>query len=264
MGKRIGVFDSGLGGLTVLKELIKEFPNESFYYFGDTKNNPYGTKMPYEIKDLSLNAFKKLEELGIKALVIACNTATVYGLDAIREATDIPVVGVIDSGVQAAIEKNGENIIVLATNATINSNIFQKKLKNFNDQISVQGIGCPKMVQLVEDGDFASDNARKIVCDYLDTSELDVDTVMLSCTHFPVLKNLVEDYFKEKNKVVNIIDPAVKTGKVLREELESRDLLTGLLERKVDFYTSGDIEALKEFGNKILDGIMEIEEVENL
>lgn len=115
------------------------------------KNKPYGTKTPEEIKNLSLNAYKKLDKLGIKALVIACNTATVYGLDAIREVTDILVVGVTDPGVQATIEINGENIIVLATDATINSNIFQRKLKAFNDKLNVQGIGCPKMVQLLED-----------------------------------------------------------------------------------------------------------------
>lgn len=200
----------------------------------------------------------------IKALVISCNTDTVYGLEPIRRATDIPVVGVIDPGVQSVIEKNDENIIVLATNATINSNIFQNKLKTHNDKINVQGIGFPEMVQLVEDGDFNSENARKVVYGYLDQAEIDGDTVILSCTHFPVLKKLVEEYFEEKGKPVNIIDPAVKTAQILREELESKNLLADGEERKVGFYTSGDTEALKEFGNKILEGIMGIEEVENL
>lgn len=265
MTNKIGVFDSGLGGLTVLKELYKEMPEEDFCIFGDTKNMPYGTRPGKEIEDLSYKAFKKLEDLGLKAFVIACNTATVYSLDKISSSTDMPVVGVIEPGVMAALDKDLEKVLILATDATIKSGLIQKLLKERKPSIEIEGMGAPDMVLAVEHGLANTEEGRKIVYSYLDQAKIDPDGVMLSCTHFPALENFIVDYYKERGKDIIIINPAKKCAEIIKEDLRRE----GKLENpghvgKVEFFTSGDLDTYKEIGNLILGDSLTIDEVKNL
>ena len=253
MDKRIGVFDSGLGGLTVLKELVNLLPEENFFIFGDTANMPYGVRESEDIKNLTADGYKKLNELGLKALVIACNTATVHGLDALKAETDIPVIGVIEPGVLSALESGCEKVLVLATEATIKSELIQNLLKENNPNIEVEGIGAPDMVLAVENGQANTEEGRKVVYKYLDMATINPECVMLSCTHFPALEHFVVDYYKEKGKDIKIVNPARKCAEILKSELEKRDDLNKSDEKGLmDFYTSGDLDSYKKGGNSIL------------
>lgn len=245
MENAVGLFDSGLGGLSVLKSMKEILPKENVIYFGDTKNMPYGVKTSEEIKDLTVNAYKKLRNKGIKLFIIACNTATVHGLEAVQEIADIPVVGVIDPGIEAALETKAENILIMATEATINSQVIQNKLKEGNPSINVQGLGCPNMVLAVENNLSKSEEGRKIVYEYLDKSEKNSDAIMLSCTHFPMLEDFIKDYFKEKNQNVKIINPAKNTVLKAKEILEGQNLLNNE-GGEVEFYTSSDPDDFKD------------------
>lgn len=263
--KRIGVFDSGVGGLTVLKELIKEFPNESFYVFGDTGNNPYGVRKPEEIAKLTLNAFKKLEDLGLKSYVIACNTATVHGLDTLRAESDIPVIGVIQPGIETALDTGCQNILVLATAATINSELIQKTLKERNPDLNIEGIAAPDMVIAAENGDITNEKGREVVYKYLDSATIDPDCVMLSCTHFPAFEDIIVEYYKEKGKDIKIVNPAKATAEELHDIMKELDILEDENHKQeVDFYTSGDIEKFKNSGNMILGDDYTIKKANNL
>lgn len=265
MNKKIGVFDSGLGGLTVLKELYKAMPDEDFCIFGDTKNVPYGIRPGDEIESLSYAAFKKMEQMGLKAFVIACNTATVYSLKKISSSTDIPVIGVIEPGVISALENDLEKVLVLATEATIRSGLIEKLLKEGKPSIEVEGIGAPKMVLAVENGLGHSEKGRKIVYSYLDQAKIDPDGVMLSCTHFPVLQDFVVDYYKERGKDIKVIDPAKKCAEIIKGELAREGMLTSEKDKgKVEFFTSGDLDSYKKIGNVILGDTLTINEVKNL
>lgn len=265
MSKKIGVFDSGLGGLTVLKELQREMPEEDFYIFGDTKNMPYGIRPGDEIEELTFSAFEKLKEKGLKAFVIACNTATVYGLDKVKSSTQMPVVGVIEPGVMEALDNDLEKVLVLATEATIKSGLIQKLLKEQKPSIEVEGIGAPEMVLAVEKGLANTEEARKIVYSYLDQASIDPDGVMLSCTHFPALENFIVDYYKEKGKDIKIINPARKCAQIIKKELKEKGLLQDSDHKgQVEFYTSGDLDTYKKIGNLILSNSLKIDEVENL
>ncbi len=253
MEKRIGVFDSGLGGLTVLKELIELMPEENYYVYGDTKNMPYGVRQEEDIRELTVDGYKKLTAMGIKALVIACNTATVHGLKAIQEITDIPVIGVIEPGVMSATECGCEKVLILATEATIKSGLIQRLLKEKNPSVEVEGIGAPEMVLAVENGQANTEEGRQIVYKYLDTKSIKPTCVMLSCTHFPALEHFIVDYFKEKGKEIKTINPARKCAELLQIELDKRGTLNKSEEKgNIEYFTSGDLENYKEIGNSIL------------
>lgn len=264
MDKRIGVFDSGVGGLTVLKSLVEKMPNEDFYYFGDTKNVPYGPRTPEDIGNLSVNAYKKLKELGIKMLVIGCNTATVHGLEPIKKIADIPVIGVIEPGVLAAKEKKCKNIVILATDATINSGLIQSLLKEEIDNPNIQGIGAPDMVMAVENGDSSNERGREAVNKYLNKIDIDPDCIMLSCTHFPALEHFIKDFDKFKNKGIEIINPAEKVAESAFKILKDSGNLKSDGVGKIDYFTSGDLDKFMESGNLVLNGALLIKETNSL
>jgi glutamate racemase len=264
MDRRIGVFDSGVGGLTVLKELVKKMPNEKYFYLGDTANVPYGVRESEDIARLSVDAYKKLENLGIKMLVIACNTATVHGLEAIKKVATVPVIGVIEPGVRAALDSGIENVLVLATNATVNSGLIQNMLKDSKPDINVEGIGAPEMVLAVEEGHSNDEIGEKIVNNYLDSAEINPDGVMLSCTHFPALEHFVVDYYKKKGKDICIINPAKNCAEETFDILDGKGELRKTGECDIDFYATGDIDKFIYSGNMVLGGDIIIEEAKNL
>lgn len=264
MKERIGVFDSGVGGLTVLKALTKRMPNENFYYFGDTKNVPYGPRASEDIACLSLDAYNKLKSLGIKLLVIGCNTATVHGLKAIEEKADIPVIGVIDPGVTAAKEKGCKKVLILATDATINSGLIQSLLKEQVDDIEIEGIGAPEMVMAVENGDSENEKGKLAVEKYLKKAKIDPDCVMLSCTHFPALENFIIEYYEEKGKKINIINPAEKSAEIAEKLLKDLGKLELEGGGKIEYFASGDLEKFTSSGNLVLGGDLIIKETKNL
>lgn len=229
MEKSIGIFDSGIGGLTVLKEIIKVLPTENTIYLGDTARVPYGTKSAQTIKRYTLEDAHFLINQGIKLLVVACNTASAVCTSFLRENLDVPIVEVIGPGAKkaAASTKLGK-VGVIGTEATIRSGAYTSQIKNINPEIEVLSKSCPLFVPLVEetcnDGDdesFLCELKTLTVSRYLKVlKEKGVDTLVLGCTHYPLLKETIDTFMGEQ---VKLIDSAEETAKeVLRVIQEMR------------------------------------------
>ena len=190
----IGIFDSGVGGLTVYRALHERLPNERFVYLGDTARVPYGTKSLATVERYAVENSRFLQSHGIKLLVVACNTASALALPAIRTAVEVPVVGVIEPGARAAVATATGQIGVIATEATVQSHAYSKAIAAIAPAISVIEKACPLFVSLAEEGWADSDVARMVARDYL--SELkgqSVEVVVLGCTHYPILRNVIAD-----------------------------------------------------------------------
>lgn len=221
MTKSIGIFDSGLGGLTVLKVLAKKFPHESFCYLGDIARLPYGNKSPETIKKYGLQILKFLKEQNVKALIIACNSASTVFLSE-NEFDGIPLLNVIGPGAAAALKvSKDKKIAVLGTSATIRSHAYDQTLKALDPKAEVYEQACPLFVPLVEEG-FVSDPITELVAErYLSKIKKEkIGTVILGCTHYPVLR---DDLQKVLGKDVQLVE----SGEVLSEQL------TQLFDQKV-------------------------------
>ncbi len=221
--KPIGVFDSGIGGLTVLKEIIHELPNENTIYLGDTARVPYGIRSPETVTRYSFENTKFLFTRDIKLLVIACNTASSISLDAIQKNTPIPVVGVIEPGAKTAVKTTkNKKIGVIGTEATIRSQAYTKAIKNLDNTIQVFSLACPLFVPLAEEGWTEGEIALLIARKYLDSiRNKGIDTLVLGCTHYPLLKNVIADVM---GKDVALIDSAIETSHDVDNILEKLNL----------------------------------------
>lgn len=222
----IGVFDSGMGGLTVLRALRESLPQESFVYLGDTARLPYGTKSPDTVKQYAMQMAKLLVERRIKALVIACNTATTAALPYLREMLpDMPVLGVVAPGAAAAVAATAnQRIVVLATETTIASNAYQQLISQQLPQAVINTRACSVLVALAEEGMVNNQVAHEALKHYLDGFR-DEDTVLLGCTHFPVFKSLLTHLLPEG---ITIVDSAHATALALQVLLIENNLLNDL------------------------------------
>src|SRR6185503_12945719 len=191
----IGIFDSGVGGLTVYRALHEHLPNERFVYLGDTARVPYGTKSLATVERYAVENSRFLQSHGIKLLVVACNTASALALPAIRNAVEVPVVGVIEPGARAAVlAANGGQIGVIATEATVQSHAYAKAIASLDPSLLVIEKACPLFVSLAEEGWAESDVARIVASDYLSELKLkSVEAVVLGCTHYPILRKVIAD-----------------------------------------------------------------------
>ncbi len=220
----IGVFDSGVGGLTVLKAMRDALPGEDFLYLGDTARLPYGTKSPASIARYASQATSALSARGIKLLVVACNTASAVALEALeRLMHPVPVVGVVEPGAEAAVAA-GQKHLVLATEATVRLRAYRDAIQRLSEESSVREIACEMLVALAEEGWTDDDITRQCVRRYLDPvfdAGYHPDTVILGCTHFPLLKPAVEDVVEPATRVV---DSASTTASVVSRLLASRGL----------------------------------------
>lgn len=217
----IGVFDSGVGGLTVLKAIQDEMPHENLVYLGDTARLPYGTKSPASIERYATQAAAKLQEQGIKLLVVACNTASAVALGALREAlAPLPVVGVVEPGAKAAVAAHpGGKHLVLATEATVRLGAYRHAIIERDPDASVREQACEMLVSLAEEGWSDGDIARAIVRRYLREADGEsADTIILGCTHFPLLKDTIQDVVGHG---VSLVDSASTTAGVVRAALEA-------------------------------------------
>jgi glutamate racemase len=201
----VGVFDSGLGGLTVVKAMRNVLPNESIIYFGDTARVPYGNKSPELIKEYSLQITKFLLEHDTKIIVVACNTATALALDTLQDKLDIPIIGVVKPGVDSALKLTKNNCIgVIGTTSTINSGVYETELKINNHSIEVASSSCPLFVPLAEEGWINEPATKLIAKKYLEPINLaNVDTLILGCTHYPLLKEVIQEAVSTKIKLVD-------------------------------------------------------------
>ena len=219
----IGIFDSGVGGLTVYKALHERLPNERFVYLGDTARVPYGTKSLATVERYAVENARFLEARGIKLLVVACNTASALALPAIRAAIKVPVMGVIEPGSRAAVEiAQGGNIGVIATEATVQSGAYAKAIAAMGATGQVIERACPLFVSLAEEGWANSDVARIVARDYLsDFKKTTLGALVLGCTHYPILRDVISEAVGQD---VNLIDSGAATARDVESLLENSDL----------------------------------------
>ena len=220
----IGVFDSGLGGLTVVKELFAALPRESIVYFGDTARVPYGTKSRETIIRYSREIVAVLLKHKVKMIVVACNTASSLALDVLKKECSIPIIGVIDPGAKkAALSTNSKKVGIIATQSTIRSGKYAKRLKNFEPKILVVSQPCPLFVPLVEEGWFEHDITRRVAQEYLGLFKKEgVDTLILGCTHYPLLKKTIARVMGAK---VTLIDSAREVAMEVKNILQAQHML---------------------------------------
>jgi len=236
----IGIFDSGLGGLSVYKEIKALLPNENIIYFGDTKRAPYGSKDKTTLKQYAIEIINFLLSHDVKTIVIGCNTINANLKDDLVNIFDIPFIEIIEPGIVEALNRTQNGRIgVIATRGTINSGIFEKKLTLVNPDIKVYSKACPLLAPMVEEG-FVEKNISYLVVDmYLnDIKYKDIDTLILGCTHYPML----EDSIRASMQSVSIVNPAYNTALALKEFLAKNDILNNSEVNFHKFYASGDTD----------------------
>jgi len=219
-----GIFDSGIGGLTVLKEILEKLPHENTIYLGDTARVPYGIRSPETVTRYSFENTRFLSAKDIKILVIACNTASSVSLDAVRHTFPVPVVGVIEPGAKAAAAATKKKRIgVIGTEATVRSNSYRRAIQAIDNAIEVFSIPCPLFVPLVEEGWTEGQITEMVAERYLaGIRENGIDTLVLGCTHYPLLKPVLS---KIMGSEVRLIDSAIETALEIRAVLDARSLL---------------------------------------
>lgn len=259
----IGVFDSGVGGLTVVKEIINQLPNENIIYFGDTARVPYGTKSPETVTKYSFQNVRFLLTHDVKTIVIACNTASAVSLNSVKKEFELPILGVVRPGAEAAskVTKN-EKVGIIGTRATVLSKAYEKAIKALDNDILVTQAACPLFVSLVEEGWLENEVTYKTAEEYLKIMKnKEIDTLILGCTHFPLLMKTIR---KVMGKGVNLVNPALETAKQLKDILKSKDMLRDeALEPEYKYFLS-DIETkFEKIANNCLEKkIRDIEKVD--
>lgn len=251
----IGVFDSGVGGLTVAREIMRQIPNERIIYFGDTARVPYGSKSQDTIIRFSKQIVRFLQTFHVKTIVVACNTASAYALDELEREIDIPIIGVVKPGAKTASEVTGNGRIgVIATEATIGSGIYTQYIQELNKDVTIYGKACPLFVPLIEEGLWQDPVTDEITRRYLtELIDIDIDTLILGCTHYPLIRSTLGKIMGEK---VTLVNPAYETARELKEMLEQRGILNDespkLGANQYQFYVSDGAEKFKRFANSII------------
>lgn len=250
----IGVFDSGVGGLTVAREIMRNLPNEDIVYFGDTARVPYGSKSKDNIIRYSRQIIHFLQTKGVKAIVIACNTASALALETVKDEFDLPIIGVVEPGARAALAvTETKKIGVIGTEATVRSSMYEKIIQEIEPDVSVTAKACPLFVPLVEEG-FKKHPVTDEIIDYYLSSfkDSDIDALILGCTHYPLLRSKIRAYVGEK---ITLVNPAYETAMDLKSILQNMDLENPNAEGdhgSYSFYVSDAADKFKQFANSIL------------
>ena len=217
----VGIFDSGVGGLTVMKEIVKLLPGENMIYFGDTARVPYGTRSREIVTKYSIENTEFLMSKGIKALVVACNTVSSISLPFLRREFSVPVIGVVEPGARAAVAGTKvKKVAVIGTEATINSRSYEEAIKAIDSSVEVSGIACPLFVPLIEEGWLDGEIVKLTAEKYLSSLRYNgVDSIVLGCTHYPMIKEIIKDV-----SGVSLIDSAIETAKEVKRVLEEKEM----------------------------------------
>ena len=251
----IGVFDSGVGGLTVAREIMRQIPNEKLVYFGDTARVPYGSKSEETVTKFSRQIVRFLRTQNVKAIVIACNTASAYALDAIERELDIPIIGVVKPGAKVAAQVTvNKKVGVIATPGTIGSKIYSKYIQGIDPEIQVIGKACTLFVPLVEEGLIEDPVTVEIANRYLsELKDRNIDTLILGCTHYPLIRSTIGKIMGEH---VTLVNPAYETARELKELLQRENLLNPsspvLGANQYRFFVSDAADKFKTFANSII------------
>lgn len=250
----IGVFDSGVGGLTVAREIMRHLPNENIVYFGDTARVPYGSKSKETIIRYARQIIHFLQSQDVKAIVIACNTASALALEVVREEFDLPILGVVEPGARAALAVTETGKVgVIGTEGTVRSAMYEKVIGGMDPNVEVVAKACPLFVPLVEEG-FKKHHVTDEIIDYYLKSikESDIDALILGCTHYPLLRSKIREYVGDK---ITLVNPAYETAMDLKLLLEEKELANEGNEEKrasYTFYVSDVADKFKQFANSIL------------
>ena len=251
----IGVFDSGVGGLTVAREIMRNLPDERIVYFGDTARVPYGSKSQETVIRYSKQIVRFLQTQHVKAIVIACNTASALALDAIEGELEIPILGVLRPGAKVAAETTkNKRVGVIATESTIRSGMYGRYIKAHDPEITVYGKACPLFVPLVEEGWLKDPVTEEVARRYLkELLEKDIDSLILGCTHYPLIRSLMRKIVGDKVQLVNpAYETALELGRLLTREGLANDGSTNCAGEKYQFFVSDAAEKFAEFANSIL------------
>ena len=253
----IGIFDSGIGGLTVANAIQKVMPGESLIYFGDTAHLPYGDKSPDSIKYYGIRIAQFLLDKNCKMIVIACNTASALAYEAVKDFVNgrVPVINVIDPVVDCIVNnKNAKRVGVIGTKGTIKSDIYPKRIKAKNKSIEVSSLATPLLAPMIEEGFFNNRISRSIIGSYLSSRKLvKIDSLILACTHYPLIRAEVEEFYKKK---IEIIDTAGVVADKVKAVLKERNILSKNKKANHHFYVSDFTKSFEEstryfFKNKI-------------
>ena len=248
----IGVFDSGVGGLTVAREIMRQLPEESMIYFGDTARVPYGTKSKDTIVRYSRQIVNFLLSKGVKAVVIACNTASALALADLQELYNVPIIGMVQPGAIAAMNATkNKNIGIIGTNATIKSGQYGQYLRKLDPSVTVVTKACPLFVPLVEEGLIDDRITEDMVSRYLrEFKQYDIDSLILGCTHYPLLINPIQRFVGDK---VTLVNPAYEVAKTLKQMLAQRDMAASEDHTaKYEYYVSDMADQFLSFADKVL------------
>jgi glutamate racemase len=251
--RAIGIFDSGIGGLTVVQALMQMLPREALIYLGDTARYPYGAKSAEVVRRYSIENSDFLMERGIKALVVACNTSSAIAGGTLRERVSVPVIGVIEPGAAAAVRATRTGKVgVIATEATISSGEYTRALRRLRGDLEIYTRACPLFVPLAEEGWVDNDVATTTAQLYLSSlRHSGIDTLVLGCTHYPLLRNVIAETMGRR---VSLIDSATATAEALRQALEEQDLLRKRGAGHASFFVTDAPDRFVKVGSRFLGG----------
>lgn len=261
--KPIGVFDSGIGGLTVVKSLMRELPQEPIVYFGDTARVPYGSKSKSTIVRFSMENVEFLLRFGVKAIIIACNTSSSWALPTLRRYFKVPIIGVIRPGARAAVRATRKKRVgVIGTEATIRSRAYEMEIKRLDRSISVTSQSCPLFVPMVESG-FNGPLSTQIASTYLEPLKRQrIDTLILGCTHYPLLTSVIQ---RAIGPEVTLVDSAVETAAEVKGLLAWNEWLSGKSQHpQYRFFVTDEPDHFARLGQQFLgQAIRSVERVSN-
>lgn len=241
--RSIGIFDSGVGGISVLNKLLKLLPHENYVYIGDTIRMPYGIRPIDDIKKHSKECIEFISRENLKAVVIACNTVSSCAIDNLRDSYDFPIIDVVRPGSRDAVTVTRNNKIALvATDATVHSGLYNKFIKKLNLDIEVQAVACSDLVLNIENGHAFDEVGKAVIKNYLDEfGDFDYDTLIFGCTHYPLARANFKKIFKEEEKDVFLVDPAHNTALELMDTLKKMNAFNDEEnEGIVKFFTTSD------------------------
>lgn len=254
MKRAIGVMDSGVGGLTVTKELIRQLPNETIYYFGDSLRCPYGERQLEQVKAFTIAIAQFLVKQNIKLLVIACNTATAAAITTLKQLLDIPVVGVIVPGARTAIQTTINNhVLVLGTQGTINSLAYTSAIRKINYRVWVNGLACPAFVPFIEQKGYKNQQqTQQLVEEVLaPTKNFSMDTVILGCTHYPLIADAIQSFY---GRDVQVISSSRETAREVSTVLTIEDLHQPSLDKAPHrFFVTSSPQTFQQIAHEWLD-----------
>lgn len=245
---KIGIFDSGVGGLTVLKEIQKIKENLEIIYYADTFNSPYGSKTMEEVKGFCTNIVKFFIDNQVDLIVIACNTATVASIEHLKTITDIPIIGVINPGATEALNvTKNKKVAVLATPLTVKLNAYEKEISKLKKNVEVYQKGCELLCPMIEKGWENHEDRNIILKNYIKDIPDDVDTLILGCTHYPLIEQDIKKFFNK-----NIINPANYTRLAVENTIKNISKKDNASKNSIDFFISGELKEFKNIAADVL------------